>query len=120
MPTAAEFEGLRALVTGGASGIGLATARLLTARGAQVAILDREIPWADGGGDAPPPSAQGISRSRIATWAPRAVSSRAVASPMPDAPPVTRALSPSNSAAVGMRFLPAGRRGPPGCAVAPR
>jgi 2-keto-3-deoxy-L-fuconate dehydrogenase len=37
----AEFSGLTALVTGGASGIGLATARLLTARGAQVAILDR-------------------------------------------------------------------------------
>jgi 2-keto-3-deoxy-L-fuconate dehydrogenase len=55
MPTAAaEFEGLTALVTGGASGIGLATAQLLTARGAQVAILDREIPWADGGGTAPP------------------------------------------------------------------
>ncbi|MEP7024035.1 MAG: SDR family oxidoreductase [Actinomycetota bacterium] len=50
MPTAAaEFEGLTALVTGGASGIGLATAQLLTARGARVAILDREIPWADGG-----------------------------------------------------------------------
>jgi 2-keto-3-deoxy-L-fuconate dehydrogenase len=40
----AEFGGLTALVTGGASGIGLATARLLAARGARVAILDREIP----------------------------------------------------------------------------
>jgi NAD(P)-dependent dehydrogenase (short-subunit alcohol dehydrogenase family) len=37
----AEFTGLTALVTGGASGIGLATARLLAARGAQVAALDR-------------------------------------------------------------------------------
>ena len=37
----AEFAGLTALVTGGASGIGLATARLLTARGARVAVLDR-------------------------------------------------------------------------------
>ncbi|OLF15385.1 SDR family NAD(P)-dependent oxidoreductase [Actinophytocola xanthii] len=35
-----DFEGLRALVTGGASGIGLATAGLLAARGAQVAVLD--------------------------------------------------------------------------------
>ena len=43
----AEFDGLTALVTGGASGIGLATARLLAARGARVAILDRAIPWAD-------------------------------------------------------------------------
>ncbi|WP_431946897.1 SDR family NAD(P)-dependent oxidoreductase [Actinacidiphila sp. bgisy167] len=35
-----EFAGLKALVTGGASGIGLATARLLAARGARVACLD--------------------------------------------------------------------------------
>jgi NAD(P)-dependent dehydrogenase (short-subunit alcohol dehydrogenase family) len=32
-----DLEGLKALVTGGASGIGLATARLLTDRGARVA-----------------------------------------------------------------------------------
>jgi 2-keto-3-deoxy-L-fuconate dehydrogenase len=37
----AEFAGRAALVTGGASGIGLATARLLAARGARVAVLDR-------------------------------------------------------------------------------
>jgi NAD(P)-dependent dehydrogenase (short-subunit alcohol dehydrogenase family) len=35
-----DLEGLGALVTGGASGIGLATARLLSARGARVAVLD--------------------------------------------------------------------------------
>ncbi|MFJ2770341.1 SDR family NAD(P)-dependent oxidoreductase [Streptomyces sp. NPDC087300] len=35
-----DFQGLKALVTGGASGIGLATAELLAARGAQVAVLD--------------------------------------------------------------------------------
>ena len=38
-----EFAGLAALVTGGASGIGLATARLLAARGARVAVLDRDF-----------------------------------------------------------------------------
>ena len=35
-----EFDGLGAAVTGGASGIGLATARLLAQRGARVAVLD--------------------------------------------------------------------------------
>ncbi|MFJ9154401.1 SDR family NAD(P)-dependent oxidoreductase [Streptomyces sp. NPDC102270] len=34
------LSGLRALVTGGASGIGLATARTLVAQGARVAVLD--------------------------------------------------------------------------------
>ncbi len=38
-----EFGGLSALVTGGASGIGLATARLLASQGARVAILDRDL-----------------------------------------------------------------------------
>jgi len=36
----AELSGLAAVVTGGGSGIGLATARLLAFRGAQVAVLD--------------------------------------------------------------------------------
>ena len=44
-----EFDGLSALVTGGASGIGLATARMLASRGARVAILDRDL--ADSGHD---------------------------------------------------------------------
>jgi NAD(P)-dependent dehydrogenase (short-subunit alcohol dehydrogenase family) len=35
-----DIEGLKALVTGGASGIGRAAADLLAARGAQVAVLD--------------------------------------------------------------------------------
>ncbi|AVV44538.1 SDR family oxidoreductase [Streptomyces sp. ID05-04B] len=35
-----DLAGLRAVVTGGASGIGLATARTLAARGAAVAVLD--------------------------------------------------------------------------------
>jgi 2-keto-3-deoxy-L-fuconate dehydrogenase len=39
-----EFTGIRALVTGGASGIGLATARVLTDRGAAVVCLDVDAP----------------------------------------------------------------------------
>jgi len=38
--TPGELNGLAAVVTGGGSGIGLATARLLAARGARVAVLD--------------------------------------------------------------------------------
>jgi NAD(P)-dependent dehydrogenase (short-subunit alcohol dehydrogenase family) len=38
--TMSDFTGLSAIVTGGASGIGLATATLLAARGARVACLD--------------------------------------------------------------------------------
>jgi 2-keto-3-deoxy-L-fuconate dehydrogenase len=37
-----EFDGLSALVTGGGSGIGAATAALLLERGADVAVLDRD------------------------------------------------------------------------------
>jgi NAD(P)-dependent dehydrogenase (short-subunit alcohol dehydrogenase family) len=39
-----DVEGLVAVVTGGASGIGLATARLLRERGARVAVLDVGAP----------------------------------------------------------------------------
>ncbi|MFJ9033363.1 SDR family NAD(P)-dependent oxidoreductase [Streptomyces sp. NPDC102274] len=44
-----DFEGLGALVTGGASGIGAAVATLLLARGAKVAVLDRESAGAPAG-----------------------------------------------------------------------
>lgn len=37
-----DFDGLAALVTGGGSGIGAATAALLQERGAKVAVLDRD------------------------------------------------------------------------------
>jgi 2-keto-3-deoxy-L-fuconate dehydrogenase len=42
--TAPAFDGLVALVTGGSSGIGLSTARLLRDRGAAVAVLDPHPP----------------------------------------------------------------------------
>jgi NAD(P)-dependent dehydrogenase (short-subunit alcohol dehydrogenase family) len=43
IPTATDrFDGRRALVTGGASGIGHASAELLLERGARVALLDRD------------------------------------------------------------------------------
>lgn len=44
-----DFEGLGALVTGGASGIGAAIATLLVARGARVAVVDRETAGAPEG-----------------------------------------------------------------------
>lgn len=42
-PNRGEFSGLRAIVTGGASGIGLSTANLLADRGAAVAVLDLRV-----------------------------------------------------------------------------
>lgn len=42
-----EFDGLKALVTGGASGIGRATVDRLTELGATVAVLDRDVSGAD-------------------------------------------------------------------------
>jgi 2-keto-3-deoxy-L-fuconate dehydrogenase len=42
-----DFDGLGAIVTGGASGIGSATAELLRLRGARVAILDRVLVESD-------------------------------------------------------------------------
>ena len=43
-----EMAQLRALVTGGASGIGLATARAFVAQGAMVAVLDRDpVPYSE-------------------------------------------------------------------------
>ena len=48
-----DFDGLVAVVTGGASGIGAATAALLAERGARVAVLDVVI-------DDVPPSLLGV------------------------------------------------------------
>jgi 2-keto-3-deoxy-L-fuconate dehydrogenase len=42
-----DFTGLTVIVTGGASGIGAATAQLLLSRGASVAILDRALSGTD-------------------------------------------------------------------------
>jgi NAD(P)-dependent dehydrogenase (short-subunit alcohol dehydrogenase family) len=42
-----EFEGLVAIVTGGASGIGASTVRVLLERGATVAVFDRDITGAN-------------------------------------------------------------------------
>jgi NAD(P)-dependent dehydrogenase (short-subunit alcohol dehydrogenase family) len=47
-----DFDGLVAVVTGGASGIGAATAELLRNRGARVAILDRSFTTVEKAGDA--------------------------------------------------------------------
>jgi NAD(P)-dependent dehydrogenase (short-subunit alcohol dehydrogenase family) len=47
-PTGDEFQGLRALVTGGASGIGLAVVQRLVQAGCRVAVLDLEVAQSDG------------------------------------------------------------------------
>ncbi|MYS32731.1 NAD(P)-dependent dehydrogenase (short-subunit alcohol dehydrogenase family) [Streptomyces sp. KhCrAH-43] len=44
-----DFEGMNALVTGGASGIGAAVTTLLLERGARVAVLDRDTTGAPAG-----------------------------------------------------------------------
>ncbi|MFI6643283.1 SDR family NAD(P)-dependent oxidoreductase [Streptomyces sp. NPDC050504] len=49
MSAAQDFHGTAALVTGGASGIGAAVAGLLLARGARVAVLDRDTEGAPDG-----------------------------------------------------------------------
>jgi NAD(P)-dependent dehydrogenase (short-subunit alcohol dehydrogenase family) len=49
MTAVSDFEGLAALVTGGASGIGAAIAAELQARGARVAVIDRETEGAPEG-----------------------------------------------------------------------
>jgi 2-keto-3-deoxy-L-fuconate dehydrogenase len=47
-PLSSAWEGVTALVTGGASGIGAATADRLAAEGARVAVLDRDVSAVDG------------------------------------------------------------------------
>ena len=42
-----RLKGLKCAVTGGASGIGAATARRFAAEGAEVCILDRDLPTAE-------------------------------------------------------------------------
>lgn len=46
-----KFDGRRILVTGGASGIGLATVRALVGQGARVVVLDRAFPEESQGSD---------------------------------------------------------------------
>src|SRR6266511_833590 len=63
---AGDFDGLVAIVTGGGSGIGLATARLLAARGARVAVLDLDPAaagprLADREGEPPLPLVAGVT-----------------------------------------------------------
>ena len=55
-----EMDGKRALITGAAQGLGLATARLLVERGAQVLIADIDEAGAKGAADELGESARAI------------------------------------------------------------
>ena len=68
----ADFDGMAALVTGGGSGIGAATAALLLARGARVAVLDRDPSGA-------PPGAVRVTADVTSDAAVRAAVGEAVA-----------------------------------------
>lgn len=59
--SSARLVGARFLVTGGASGIGLAVARLAIARGASVALLDRDLEALQRAGDELGPKAHAIA-----------------------------------------------------------
>src|SRR6266704_1715725 len=115
-----EFDGLAALVTGGASGIGLATARLLAARGARVAILDRDIPWAAGGHEAgaagPAEPGPGVLPGEAARPGP-AARPGAAAGPGPGVLPGA-AARPGAAAGPGPGVLP-GAAARPGAAAGP-
>jgi 3-oxoacyl-[acyl-carrier protein] reductase len=82
-----DLTGKTALVTGGASGIGFATAKMLAGFGATAAT---SLSTASG------PRGSSV-RKLIATVAPNPASILAVAKPIPDAPPVTRAVLPVRS-----------------------
>lgn len=61
MPSTARLEGKVALVTGGGSGIGRAVCQVLSAQGAQIAVLDRDFAAADATAHALSTAAQAIA-----------------------------------------------------------
>ena len=67
MPT---YDGMRALVTGGGSGIGAATARLLRDGGAQVACVDLDPAGAPEGCQTERPAGSNPRREEITTSSP--------------------------------------------------
>jgi NAD(P)-dependent dehydrogenase (short-subunit alcohol dehydrogenase family) len=98
-----EIAGLPALVTGGASGLGAATARALAERGAKVAVLDRDVKR----GEAVAASIDGVfANCDVADEA----SAKAAIATAEDAHGVARILV--NCAGIGTAARVGGREGP--------
>jgi 2-keto-3-deoxy-L-fuconate dehydrogenase len=101
-PYADELAGLAVLITGGASGIGLATARLMASRGARVAILDREIPGGTAGGSS---GSGGSSGHSPFGGDPRDASLQPVAADVTDDGAVRSAVAEAAEALSGLDIL---------------